>query len=122
MKKALKELIANAERRVAGRYDAFLIIDDHKPYSGFWGKNGFNSMTILGYDSTTQKYYLISSGIADIIYTSDKISWNIDISSSLGCVHIWFNSPVYITNDLAISSVVLSDKPNDRQLRQLWEK
>ena len=122
MKKALKELLEKAEPRVAGRYDAFLIIDDHKQYNGFWGKNGFNSMTILGYDSTTQKYYLISSGIADVIYTLDKIAWNIDISSSLGCVHIWFSSPVYIHNDLAISSVVISDKPTDQQLRQLWEK
>jgi hypothetical protein len=105
MKKALKELIDNAERRVAGRYDSFLIVDDHKPYGGAFGKNGFNSMTILGYDNTTQKYYLITTGMSDVLYTFDKMSWNIDIPSNYGCMRIWFDHPVYITLDMALSSI-----------------
>ena len=105
MKKALKELLEKAEPRVVGRYDAFLIIDDHKHYNGFWGKNGFNSMTILGYDKTMQQYYLISTKISDVLTTFDKMSWNIDIPSNYGCIRIWFDHPVYITLDTAISSI-----------------
>ncbi|MBO4542343.1 MAG: hypothetical protein J5725_04090 [Bacteroidales bacterium] len=105
MKKALKELLEKAEPRVAGRYDAFLIIDDHKQYNGFWGKNGFNSMTILGYDKTTQQHYLISTKMSDVLTTFDKMSWNIDIPSNYGCIRIWFDHPVYITLDTAISSI-----------------
>ena len=105
MKRALKELIATAERRVAGRYDSFLVVDDHKLYNGVFGKNGFNSMTILGYDNTTQQHYLISTKMSDVLTTFDKMSWNIDIPSDYGCIRIWFDHPVYITLDTAISSI-----------------
>ena len=55
MKKKLKELIANAEPRLAGRYDMFLIVSENKPYGGAYGKNGYNFMTILGFDDSTKK-------------------------------------------------------------------
>ena len=109
MNKALKELYDNAEPRLAGRYDWFLVVSDNKKYSGFCGENGYNSMTLLGYDSTTQKYYKVTSQMADVFYTIDKMTWNIDIPTKYNCVRIFFNGSVYITDNIPISSVRLSD-------------
>ena len=43
--------------------------------------------------------------VLNIDTSFDKMSWNIDIPSNYGCIRIWFDHPVYITLDTAISSI-----------------
>ena len=111
MKKKLKELIENAKPRLAGRYDMFLIVNEQKPYNGFYGNTGYNFMTILGYDETTKEWYRVSEHYSDVLNSFDKMSWNIDIPSAYGCVRIWFDYPVYINTDVKLSSVRLDAQP-----------
>ena len=116
MKKKLKELIANAEPRLAGRYDMFLIVSENKPYGGAYGKNGYNFMTVLGFDDSTKKWYKVSASIADVLVSFDKMSWNIDIPTCYNCVRIWFDHPVYINMDIRVSSVRVSNQQETKNL------
>ena len=47
MKKALKELIQKAEVRTSGEFDSIMIVPKGK-YDGFWGKNCYDNMLVLG--------------------------------------------------------------------------
>ena len=105
MNKALKELYDRAEERIAGRYDEFLIISDNKAYDGFFGKNGYNSMTLLGFDKSTKTWYKISSRVADVIDSYEPMTWSIDIPTEYNCVRIFFRKPVYIHDTIPLSSV-----------------
>lgn len=109
MKKKLKELIASAPHRIAGRYDAFLVIDEKTEYD----HNGYNIMTVLGYDETTETWYNVSEHGADVLCTFCKMSWNIDIPAEYGCTRIWFDKPVYINFDFPCSSVRVADQHED---------
>lgn len=112
MKKKLKELIESAESRLAGKYDAFLIVSENKPYNGFYEKTGYNFMTVLGFDGDDGKWYKVSINYSDVMTTYDKMSWNIDIPTEYNCVRIWFSHPVYINSDIQLSSIRVDNQPN----------
>lgn len=105
MKKALKELIENAPKKTKGAFKFFLFISNGV-YDGFWGKNGYNNILILGRSVDDNKWYRISEfGDKFDIYRT-KLSFNLDIPKDLGVPRIWFSEPIYIDNEPEMSSVV----------------
>ena len=49
MTEKLKEIIKTAPRAKEGSsYTSFLLIPTSNAYDGFWGKNGFNNIIVLG--------------------------------------------------------------------------
>lgn len=98
MKKALKELIENAKRRNVGEYISFLVIPTNKAYNGFWGRNGYNDIIVLGYDKNTKKWYrLDSEGESDTFDILQIYKVNIDVPREYGCIRIHLPEPVEIS-------------------------
>lgn len=99
MKKALKELIENAPRRDCGEYISFLVIPTNKAYNGFWGRNGYNDIIVLGYDKKEDMWYrLDSDGESDVFDIMQIYAVNIDVPSEYGCIRICLSEPVEISH------------------------
>lgn len=104
MKKALKELIENAEVKMVGEFSAFLTIPNGI-YEGFWGKNGYDNILLLGQSTEDGKWYRI----ADTIYAihlcyPPSLNWK--ISSKYGVPSFWTTEPISIHYDGFTSSVI----------------
>jgi len=110
MKKALKELIENAPKKTVGTFDALMIISNGV-YDGFYGKNGYNNILILGRVRVNEEstWYKVSEYGDKLDILSREIThcpFNLDIPTKYGVPVIWFDYPIYIDNSLEISSVL----------------
>lgn len=98
MKKALKELIETAKRRDVGEYISFLVIPTNKAYNGFWGRNGYNDIIVLGYDKKEDRWYrLDSDGESDVFDIMQSYRVSIDVPGIFGCIRILLPKPVEIS-------------------------
>ena len=109
MTKALKELIEKAPEISKGYFEALMIISNGK-YDGFWGKNGYNNIMILGrlWGREKEGWYKISS-YADKLSIWDLAngySFNLDIPEQYAVPVIWFNRPIKIDYELPVSDVM----------------
>ena len=111
MKKALKELVENAEVKMVGEFRAFLTIPNGI-YDGFWGKNGYDNILLLGYSSEDGKWYRIADTI-DAIHLSYPPSLNWEISSKYGVPCFWSNTPISIEYDGSTSSLIACERRAD---------
>lgn len=94
MKRALRELVENAKTRSDFElydYRWFLLIPTRKAYNGFWGKNGYNNMIILGYDETEKAYYRLDSGDTDDFSISEMRYLQFDVPREYGCIRVHFH-------------------------------
>lgn len=116
MKKALKELIENTEFKRKGKFSNFIIVSNGV-YDGFWGKNGYNNILLLGFDAEDKKYYKItdSADVFSIFDFKEIYSFSLEIPSEYGVPRIWFTKPVFIDNTVPISTVTGSfDEGGDK--------
>lgn len=115
MKKALKELIENAEIKRKGKFTELMFISNGK-YKGFFGNNGFNKMIVLGKNvDEGETWYRIVSEKNECdkfdIYSEYEVSripgFNLDIPEEYGAVRIWFTGMYFdIDYSLPVSSLV----------------
>lgn len=105
MRKALKEIIDTAEERSVGYFDLLMFVSNGI-YNGFWGKNGYDKILILGYVRSELKWFIISRD--DDVFSIYQLNgtFNLDINSEYGVPTIWFNKPVYIDDSMHLSSVI----------------
>ena len=104
MRKALKELILEAELKTKGYFSTLLFVSDGG-YDGFFGPNGYDSMLVLGISAEDGMWYRIGKG-HDVFYIyKTNGSFNLDIPSEYGVPRIWFDRPIYIDNDIPISTL-----------------
>ena len=96
MKKKLKELIENAPYKRVGTFTQFLLIPTNEEYNGFWGKNGYNNVIILGYDKKEEIWCRLSPQQCDNMNISHVRNFDMDIPSDLGCIRIWFDNDIVI--------------------------
>ena len=111
MKKALKELIANAPEKLVGDYRALMFVTNGI-YDGFWGKNGYDNILILGQDAADYQWYKVSYS-GDVFNLSQlKGTLCLDIPSKFGVPVIWFGKEIHIDNSYRVSTVIgkLTDK------------
>ena len=109
MKKALKELIENSDILKGEKLFNRLMFVSNGIYKGFFGKNDYNNMIILGLEYKSGDWYRIT-GInqqCDVfdIYNCN-MSFHLDIPEIYGIPSIWFDKPVIINNELQLSSIV----------------
>ena len=104
MKKALKELIEKAEVKRVGEFYAFLMIPNGI-YDGFWGKNGYDNILLLGQSFPDRKWYKIADKI-DAIHFFYPPSLNWEIESKYGVPCCWTNKPISIEYDGFTSSII----------------
>lgn len=89
MKAKLKELIDNAMPFQEGEYNDFLIIPSGKAYDGFWGKNGYDNIIVLGKKKLETEWVRIDVGSTDVFSLSLRNyigGMHFDISHDLGCI------------------------------------
>lgn len=104
MKKALKELIENAEVKREGEFRAFLTMPNGV-YDGFWGKNGYDNILLLGQGYEDGKWYKIAEKI-DAIHFFYPPSLNWEINSKYGVPSFWSHTPIRISYDGMTSSLI----------------
>lgn len=104
MKKALKELIENAEAKRCGEFRAFLTIPNGI-YDGFFGKNGYDNILFLGQSAEDGKWYKIADEI-DAIHFFYPPSLNWEINSKYGVPSFWSHTPISIEYDGFTSSLI----------------
>lgn len=106
MKKALKDLIEQSPWKRKGVFRNLMLVSNGV-YDGFWGKNGYNNILILGFDVDDNKYYKIteSADVFNIMDIPERNTFNVEIPTEYGVPRIWFTHPIYIDNEVAISTV-----------------
>ena len=104
MKEELKDLIDNAPIVEEGLFKHFLIVPSDTVYDGFWGKNGYDNIIVLGEfadDSAEQGYKgygrIDQYSGSDAFHITSILNANIDIPSEFGCVRLWFNEPISVS-------------------------
>ena len=112
MKKALKELIENADVKRAGEFRAFLTIPNGI-YNGFWGKNGYDNILLLGQSADDNKWYKIADAI-DAIHLFYPPSLNWEIPSKYGVPRFWTHEPIRIEYDGLTSSLIACSREADK--------
>lgn len=113
MKKALKELIENAEVKRCGDFYAFLTISNGV-YNGFFGKNGFDNILLLGQSTGDSKWYKIADKI-DTIHFFYPPALNWEINSKYGVPCFWTHKPISIDYSGVTSSLIACERrENDK--------
>ena len=90
------ELLAKATPLKSEEFSDIYIIDSEKEYDGFWGENGFNNIIVLGKMKGKEGIELITDH-SDVINAMRVGTFNLDINSANGVVHIWFDKPVKLS-------------------------
>lgn len=107
MKKALRELIENAEEKRIGDFYAFLTIPNGI-YNGFWGKNGFCNILFLG-QCIDGKWYKIADKIDAIsLFYPPGLNW--EISKKYGVPSFWAYEPIHIEYEGFTSTVIACER------------
>lgn len=91
MKAKLKELIENALPFQEGEYNEFLIIPSGKEYNGFWCKNGYDNIIVLGKKQFETEWVRIDEGSTDdfsLSFNHYLGGLNFDIPHELGCIRL----------------------------------
>ena len=101
MNKKTKEFIEQAIPYELGTLlGSIYIISTGKLYKGFWGKNGYNNIIVIGrgYGQDDNLYLINKDYECDVLFFykmgEHMSSAKLDIPHDLNCVHIWF-SPVH---------------------------
>ena len=109
MKKALKELIDNVPTIRKGDFSEFMFVSNGV-YDGFWGKNGYNNIIVLGKLCFDNKWYKLANKADKIDFytaiTGIQIrNFNLDIPSEYGVPRIYFDVPIRIDYSIPTSSL-----------------
>lgn len=101
----LKEIIENAPVKTRGAFRCLFFLTNGE-YDGFWGKNGYDNISVFGYDGDLQEWCKVSAYADKFDIFKVEGNFNLHIPHDLGIPVIWFDKPVYIDNTLMLSNVV----------------
>lgn len=87
MTKKQKDFIAKAKPRTSTKFKCLYIADKGTLYGGFWGKNGYNNMVIIG-QNADDEYELIAD-YSDVVWIREIGDVNIDIANKNGMMRLW---------------------------------
>lgn len=89
MKKKVKDFIAQAVPRYHDEFHNLFVIDSERIYDGFFGKNGYNNIILIGKRNDCEDYELITdwSDAVHVFYGG----FDMDIHSETGIIHLWSN-------------------------------
>ena len=107
MRKKVKEFVAKAVPRIHDEFHNLYVINSGRKYDGFFGKNGYNDIILIGKRNECEEYELITDW-SDAVHVFHG-GFNMDIASDNGIVHLWTNNSFKIWGNVA-SSVIFNDK------------
>ena len=96
------------------------IVNTNQSYDGFWGKNGYNNMVVVGYSPNNKKYYILSEAQCDIVrlWRTNAIEISIDIPEDLNCIRLFgFTKPLSILN-ITSSVVLTSQEEYEKEMKE----
>ncbi len=102
LRKKEQELVNQAIEYNGSALDGIYIISKHKLYDGFWGKNGFNDMIVLGYrwiNSEQEIYHFDIECPRDVIQCFKNIQFSIDIPNEYDCIRLCFQEPIVVSKE-----------------------
>lgn len=108
MTDALKTLIEEAPIKRSGKFRRFLIIPTGEQYDGFWGKNGYNNIILLGQEldqDENDKYYNITDS-ADVVTLAMIKSIHFDVPTEYNCIRFWTDGYIEIHNEMNVSTIM----------------
>lgn len=108
MTDAFKELLENAPVRKSGLFNRFMFASNGI-YDGFWGKNGYDNIIVLGQATEDDLWYRIACEVDafNISFKESYTSVSIDIPSEFGVPCLFFHKPIQVNYD-GFTSMVLS--------------
>lgn len=106
MKKAVKEFIEKAVPLKSEVFQELFIIDSEKAYDGFWGKNGFNDIILIGRAPKSEEYELITNYSDAIWFYRSYRGCTIDIPNKTGVIRLYFDTPIKIQSLLSTVTFV----------------
>lgn len=108
MTDAFKELVENAPVRKSGLFNGFMFVSNGI-YDGFWGKNGYDNIVVLGQAVEDDAWYKIACEVDVFIiaFKEPYTSVSIDIPSEFGVPRLFFHKPIQINYD-GFTSALLS--------------
>lgn len=109
MTDAFKELVENAPVRKSGLFNRFMFASNGI-YDGFWGKNGYDNIVVLGQAVDDEVWYKIACEV-DVfnIGFESYTSVSIDIPSEFGVPCLFFHKPIQIDYDGYTSAILSFD-------------
>ena len=85
-----KAIILNEDELYKKKFQVLHIINSGKNYTGFWGKNGYRNIIIIGEDREGILYNITHYGQVDVITFLDEIkNLKMDISSKTDSLRLW---------------------------------
>ena len=102
MTKKEKALIDRAIEYDGSPLHGLYIISAHKLYKGFWGKNGYNEMIILGYRIENHDeiiYHFNLNYPKDVIQCFKDIQFSIDIPKEYDCIRFCFRDKLVVDKE-----------------------
>lgn len=106
-----KIFIAAAKPKRNTIYKCIYLCDSGKQYDGFYGKNGFNSLIIIG--QTPEGEFELISDYSDVFSCLTNRQFDIDINKNDGMIRIFFDSPVQI--NYVLSTCAAHDIQNQKK-------
>ena len=113
MKKIAKEFIESAVPMENDSFTDMWILDSDKIYDGFWGKNGYNNIIILGMnrDKGETKLEMIADGVnteCDVfqLEPEERCMIEFDINRKNGIFHLFTHGKFVITRPVISSCSV----------------
>lgn len=109
MTDAFKELVKNAPLRTSGLFYRFMFASNGI-YDGFWGKNGYDNIILLGQAADDETWYRIASEI-DVLQVY-RIGANgmvsVDIPSEYGVPCLFFDKPLRVNYNGLTSALMIN--------------
>lgn len=108
MNKKQKELIEFALPYEFGKpLKSIYIIPTGRQYNGFWGKNGYNDIKVVGLGWEDNNYYIINPNTdCDVISFFDLGESarfiQIDVPKRLNCIRLWCDRPICFNDTLSV--------------------
>lgn len=98
----LKELIEKATYKPIGDFSSLMFVSNGE-YDGFWGKNGYDNVLILGYEK--DEWYKISEYGDAFCIGLGSMGFDLDIPSDYGIPRICFHKLIHIDAHEKLSTV-----------------
>lgn len=92
-------IIQNEKELLDKKFYVLHIINSDKNYNGFWGKNGFRDIIVIGETEEQEYYNLTQNEEVDVVWLLDdefsKTSLHFDISSKTDAFRLWIDSSYF---------------------------
>lgn len=110
-----KKLLAQAKPYQSNlEFRAIYIINSKKDYDGFFGKNGYRNIIVIG-QTFDNELYRVGEEHQDVLTINNPYDYRLsfEISKEDDCLHMWVYKPYKIVYDVRSVSTLILDIVKD---------